>query len=94
MLKMEGKDKKWGEILTNALFMGVVSCFFAANFCKVTTGLKGWITVFVMMISATVMILFGVLQKATKWHWINDYALPVSMVIGMICSVPIFNAVV
>ncbi len=94
MLKMEGKDKKWGEILTNALFLGVVSCFFAVNFCKVTTGLKGWIPVFVMMISAAVMLLFGVLQKATKWHWINDYALPVSMVVGMICSVPIYNAIV
>lgn len=94
MLKMEKKDKKWGEILSTSIFMGVVSCFFATNFTKVTTGLQGWIPVFVILISATVMVIFGITQKLTKWRWINDYALPVSMIVGMVCSVPIYNAIV
>lgn len=94
MLKMEKKDKQWGAILASALFMGVVSCFFAVNFCGVTkNGLQGWIPIFVILISASTMILFGVMQKLTKWHWINDYALPVSMIVGMVCSVPIYNAI-
>lgn len=86
--------KKWGEILSTAMFMGVVSCFFATNFTKVTSGLEGWIPVFIILISAAVMLIFGAVQKLTKWRWINDYALPVSMIVGMVCSVPIYNAIV
>lgn len=67
---------------------------FATNFTKVTSGLEGWIPVFIILISAAVMLIFGAVQKLTKWRWINDYALPVSMIVGMVCSVPIYNAIV
>lgn len=49
---------------------------------------------FIILISAAVMLIFGAVQKLTKWRWINDYALPVSMIVGMVCSVPIYNAIV
>lgn len=95
MLKLEGKDKKWGPILTTAMFMGFVGCLFGAQFgAVVKEGLKGWIPIFVMLISAAVTMIFGVVQKLTKWNWIRDYALPVSMVVGMVCSVPIYNSIV
>lgn len=89
MVKMRNRDKKWGEIVTSALFMGMISAFLGLIFCDVTIGLAGWIKVFVMLVSAVCMALFGLLIKVTKWSWINDYALPVCMLIGMAAAIPI-----
>ena len=91
MDKMKEKDTKWGEIVTNALFMGMVSAFLGLIFCNISTGLVGWIPVFVMLVSAVCMALMGILLKITKWQWLNDYALPVCMLIGMASAIPITN---
>jgi hypothetical protein len=42
-----------------------------------------------MLVSALAMVLSGVLVKLTKKRWIFDYALPVSLVIGMASAIPI-----
>lgn len=89
MMEMRNRDKKWGEIVTAALFMGMISAFLGLIFCDVSTGLAGWTKVFVMLVSAVCMALFGLLIKVTKWNWINDYALPVCMLIGMAAAIPI-----
>lgn len=91
MVKMRNRDKKWGEIVTTALFMGMISAFMGLIFCDISTGLVGWIPVFVMVVSALCMAVFGVLIKVTKWNWINDYALPICMLIGMAAAIPITN---
>ena len=93
MDNMKKKDKKWGEIVTNALFMGMISAFLGLIFCDISVGLSGWIKVFVMLISALCMALLGLLMKATKWKWLNDYALPICMLIGMAAAVPITNMI-
>ncbi len=93
MLKMESKDKKWGDIFNTSLFMGMISAFLGLVFCDFTGVFqgetKGLIPVFVMIASAIIMILCGALQKLTKWKWINDYALPLSLVLGMASAIPI-----
>lgn len=91
MVKMRNKDKKWGEIVTTALFMGMISAFMGLIFTDISAGLQGWIPVFVMLVSAVCMALFGILIKVTKWGWINDYALPICMLIGMASAIPITN---
>lgn len=91
MVKMRNKDKKWGEIVTTALFMGMISAFMGLIFCDISSGLAGWIPVFVMIVSALCMAVFGVLIKVTKWNWINDYALPICMLVGMAAAIPITN---
>ncbi len=91
MVKMRNKDKKWGEIVTTALFMGMISAFMGLIFTDISAGLRGWIPVFVMLVSAVCMALFGILIKVTKWGWINDYALPICMLIGMASAIPITN---
>lgn len=91
MVKMRDKDTKWGEIVTSALFMGMISAFMGLIFCNINTGLSGWIPVFVMIVSAVCMALFGLLIKVTKWNWINDYALPICMLVGMLSALPITN---
>ena len=91
MDKMKQKDTKWGEILTNALFMGMIAAFMGLIFTDIRSGLSGWIPVFIMLISAVAMALVGLLMKATKWQWLNDYALPICMLIGMASAIPVTN---
>ena len=50
---------------------------------------SGLIPVCVMLVSAVVMVLCGVLSKTLKQRWVTDYALPVSLVCGMAAAIPI-----
>ena len=50
---------------------------------------SGLIPVLVMVTSALAMCLCGVLISRFKWKWVNDYALPVCMIIGMAVAIPV-----
>ena len=50
---------------------------------------SGLVPVLVMMISAVCMCLCGILISKLKWKWVNDYALPICMVLGMALAIPI-----
>lgn len=89
MIKFKEKDRRWGEIFNAALFMGMISAFTGFIFCDVTTGPSGWIPVLVMLVSVAVMLLCGLLMKKFKWTWLNDYALPICMVVAMAAAIPI-----
>jgi hypothetical protein len=49
-----------------------------------TTGL---IPVCVMGVSALVMVVLGLAMR--KWKWLGDYALPISLILGMASAIPI-----
>lgn len=89
LMHIRQKDKKWGEIFMNALFLGMISAFLGYVFGDVGEGASGWISVLVFLVSALVMALCGLLLKVTKWRWINDYALPFCIIVGMAAAVPI-----
>ena len=93
MISMEGRDKKWSEILTASMFIGMISAFLGYVFCDVSTvfhgDMSGLIPVLVMLLSAAVMALAGLLFKVLKWRWISDYALPISLIAGMAGAIPI-----
>ena len=89
LMKMRSKDKKWGENFMTALFLGMISAFLGYVFGGVGEGGSGWIPVLVFFVSAIVMALCGLLLKITKWRWINDYALPFCIIVGMVSAVPI-----
>lgn len=91
--KLEKRDKRWGEILMSALFMGMISAFLGMIFGKVGQGLVGWIPVFVMLSSMVIMLICAVLIKKLKLKWIEDYAMPISMIGAMALAIPITNAV-
>ena len=96
MTQLEAKDKKWAEIFQNAMFIGMIAAFLGFVFCDfsmlwnpvegvaATTGL---IPVCVMGVSALVMVALGLAMK--KWKWLGDYALPISLVLGMAAAIPI-----
>ena len=50
---------------------------------------SGIIPVIVMAVSALSMCICGLLINKLKWKWVNDYALPICMIIGMIVAIPV-----
>lgn len=90
---MEKKDKRWGEIFNNAMFLGMISAFLGYVFCDFSTvfsgDLSGLIPVLVMASSAIIMLICGLISKVGKVRWITDYALPFSLIGGMACAIPI-----
>ena len=89
VLKIGAKDKKWGEIFMSALFLGMISAFLGMVFKDVSNGLVGWIPVFIMLCSAIIMIVLGILVKKYKVQWLENYALPFSMLGAMAISIPV-----
>jgi len=53
------------------------------------TATSGLIPVCVMLVSAAVMIVCGLLMKKPKMKWLSEYALPISLVLGMAAAIPI-----
>lgn len=93
MISMENRDKKWGDIFSSSMFIGMISAFLGYVFCDfsgVFQGeMQGLIPVLVMGVSALVMCAAGILVKKTQWRWVSDYALPISLVAGMASAIPI-----
>ena len=93
MISMENRDKKWGEIFSNAMFIGMISAFVGYVFCDFGTvfsgNTAGLIPPLVMAVSALVMLLCGLAVKFIKKSWISDYALPISLILGMASAIPI-----
>ena len=50
---------------------------------------SGLIPVIVLAVSALSMCICGLLINKLKWKWVNDYALPICMIIGMIVAIPV-----
>ena len=50
---------------------------------------SGLIPVCVMAVSALVMVICGLLMKLPKMKWLSEYALPISLVLGMAAAIPI-----
>ena len=92
MNKVGMKDKKWGEIFNNAMFLGMISAFLGYVFCDVGLVVKGdmsgLIPVCVMATAAIVMAVCGLLATKLKIRWLTDYALPLSLVAGMASAIP------
>ncbi len=50
---------------------------------------SGLIPVCVMGVSAVVMVICGLLMRKPKLKWLSEYALPISLVLGMAAAIPI-----
>ena len=49
---------------------------------------SGLIPVCVMAVSALVMVICGLLMRKPKLKWLSEYALPISLVVGMAAAIP------
>ena len=93
VMRIRQKDEKWGSLFMTALFLGMISAFLGMIFATISEGLRGWIPCFVMIASALIMCVCAVFVKLLHWKWMEDYALPISMLGGMALSIPITNLV-
>ena len=95
MNKIGMKDKKWGEIFNNAMFLGMISAFLGYVFCDVSDifhgETAGLTPVCVMAVSAIIMAICGLLATKFKIRWLTDYALPLSLIGGMAAAIPLAN---
>ncbi len=53
------------------------------------TSTSGLVPVCVMAVSMACMLLCGLAMKKLGWKWLNDYALPICMVVGMAAAIPL-----
>ncbi|MBM7562757.1 DUF5058 family protein [Fusibacter tunisiensis] len=93
IVSLKKRDQVWGEHFMTAIFMGMISAFLGVVFATVTEGIRGWIPVFVLIFSAGVMSVCGLFIKKFKLKWLEDYALPFSIIGGMAFAVFITQVV-
>lgn len=94
VVKIQTKDAKWGEIFMTSLFMGMISAFSGMVFSHLREGLKGLLPVAVLAVSALIMCICGLLIKKCKISWLENYAMPFSMLISMafaVIAAPLFG---
>lgn len=97
MSSLENRDKKWADIFQNAMFIGMIAAFLGFVFCDFSrlwvpgdyAPTSGLIPVAVMGVAAVVMVICGLLMKKPKFAWMGDYALPISLLLGMASAIPI-----
>ena len=98
MSSLGKRDAKWADIFQNAMFIGMISAFVGFVFCDISrlwapvegfSATSGLIPVAVMAVSAVIMLLCGLVMKVFQSRWVNDYALPISLIGGMAAAIPI-----
>ena len=50
---------------------------------------SGLIPVLVMLVSALVMVVCGLLMRRPKLKWLSEYAMPISLIAGMAAAIPL-----
>ena len=97
MASLANRDAAWADTFSNSLFIGMIAAFLGFVFCDFSrlwipgdyNPTSGLVPVAVMGVSALVMVVCGLLMRKPKLKWLSDYALPISLVLGMIAAIPI-----
>ena len=89
IVSIKSKDPKWGELFMSSMFLGMISAFVGTLFSDVRAGVPGFIPIVVALISAVIMAVCGLLIKKCKMGWLEQYALPLSMLGAMAASIPV-----
>lgn len=83
--KSASNDNKWGQILFNALFIGLVCAFVGSSFADVRAGY--FTTIIVILISAISMAICDYLINNKNQKWLESFSLSISMIVGMAMAV-------
>ena len=92
--KFKAKDKKFSEIFMNALFLGMIASFLGYGIAGNTSNgvvYGSVISILCLLTSALVMILMGYLIKVKKITWLENFALPISMLVAMAMAIVYYN---
>jgi len=72
----------------------MISAFSGMVFSSVRNGIQGLLPVAVLAVSAIIMAICGLLVKKAKITWLENYAMPFSMLISMafaVLAAPLFG---
>ncbi|MFV0351747.1 MAG: DUF5058 family protein [Oscillospiraceae bacterium] len=83
--KVGSKDSRWGGILFNAMFIGMVCVFVGAGFAGLRSG--SYISLLVISVSALFMALFTWLIEKKKQKWLESFSVSFAMTLGMAAAV-------
>ena len=89
VVSLKHGDSKWGGIFMDSLFLGMISAFLGLVFADVSKGLAGWTPVAVALVSALCMAVCGLLIKKCHITWLEQYALPICMLVSMASAIPL-----
>ena len=91
------RSPKWSKILIDALFMGIIAVMGGQFIAKGIAAFghlasadiiqNGQAQLLTLVSGAVIMLLFGAVIKATKAKWLENFALPISMVGAIALSV-------
>jgi len=83
----EKKSPFMMKYFSTAIFIGLVATFVGVGVSEVLVNTEGLVSALVLLTSAVVIAICGVLKAKLKWDWLNDYALPICMIIGMASAI-------
>ncbi len=78
-------DNKWGQILFNSIFIGLVCAFVGSSFADIKEG--SFTSIIVIIVSAISMGLCEYFIKHKNQKWLESFSLSISMIIGMSMAV-------
>lgn len=79
--KRQNIDKEWNEIFSSAAFLGVFSIFITEPI------VRGGISLITLVTGGLFMMGMLLLIKLKEIKWLRDFALPLSMLGAMVCSI-------
>ena len=83
--KVSADNNKWGAILFNAMFIGLICAFIGVAFADLRKG--SVVSLVVIVVSALFMALFTWLVKRKKMQWLESFSLSFAMVLGMASAI-------
>jgi len=81
------RDKKWGDILSSALFIGMICAFLGMVVGVDSNGHVALGTILTLVTSAALMLIIAVIIKKFKAKWLENYALAIAMLGSMALTV-------
>lgn len=75
------KDSHWGGLFLTAMFLGMISAFLGMGISD------GLLSILTLLTSAAIMAVCGVFVKVKKVKWLENFALPISMLGAMALSI-------
>ena len=75
------KDSHWGDLFLTAMFLGMISAFLGMGISD------GLLSILTLLTSAAIMAVCGVFVKVKKVKWLENFALPISMLGAMALSI-------
>lgn len=79
--RIQKKDNKWGDLFLTAMFLGMIAAFLGMGISG------GLLSVFTLLSSAAIMAVCGILVKVKHVKWLENFALPISMLGAMALSI-------